>query len=95
MQVQIVFLTSAPRWVGGLKHYKEKENANTCEFREVGGYMRVHDLLLEDVGLVEEEYDGGALEPGISYDGFEQSLALLHTVLKSELQQIKRQQMKI
>lgn len=44
--------------------------------------MRVHDLLLQDVGLVEEEYDGGALEPGIGDDGFEQGLALLHTVLE-------------
>ncbi len=44
--------------------------------------MRVHDLLLEDVGLVEEKYDRGALEPGIGNDGFEQGLALLHTVLK-------------
>lgn len=44
--------------------------------------MRVHDLLLEDVGLVEEKNDRGALEPGIGYDGFEQGLALLHTVLK-------------
>lgn len=44
--------------------------------------MRVHDLLLEDVGLVEKEDDRGALEPGIGYDGFEQGLALLHTVLK-------------
>lgn len=54
----------------------------TCEFREVRGYVRVHDLLLQDVGLVEEEYDGGALEPGVGDDGFEQGLALLHTVLE-------------
>lgn len=45
--------------------------------------MRVHDLLLEDVRLVEEQYDGGTLEPGVGDDGFEQSLTLLHTVLKS------------
>lgn len=45
--------------------------------------MRVHDLLLEDVSLVEEKYDRGALEPGIGYDGFEQGHALLHTVLKN------------
>lgn len=44
--------------------------------------MRVHDLLLENVSLVEEEYDRGALEPRVSNDGFKQSLALLHTVLK-------------
>lgn len=56
--------------------------APTCELWEVGGQVRVHDLLLEDVRLVEEEDDGGALEPGVGYDGFEQGLALLHTVLK-------------
>lgn len=44
--------------------------------------MRVRDLLLEDVRLVEEEDDGGALEPGVGDDGFEQGLALLHAVLK-------------
>lgn len=43
--------------------------------------MRVHDLLLEDVGLVEKKYDRGALEPGISNDGLEQGFALLHAVL--------------
>lgn len=43
--------------------------------------MRVHDLLLQDVGLVEKQNDGGALEPGIRDDGFEQCLALLHAVL--------------
>ncbi len=53
--------------------------------------MRVHDLLLEDVGLVEEEYDRGAQEPGVCYDGFEQGLALLHTVLE-EMCKPKRQQ---
>lgn len=54
----------------------------TCEFREVAGYVRVHYLLLENVSLVEEQYDRGALEPGVGDDGFEQSFALLHTVLK-------------
>lgn len=46
--------------------------------------MRVHDLFLQDVGLVEKQYDGGALEPGIRDDRFEQRLALLHTVLPQE-----------
>lgn len=44
--------------------------------------MRVHDLLVQNVGLVEEQYDGGTLKPGVSDDGFKQSFALLHTVLK-------------
>lgn len=59
-----------------------RPNSPTCELREVRGQVRVHDLLLEDVRLVEEEDDGGALEPGVGDDGFEQGLALLHTVLK-------------
>lgn len=53
----------------------------TCEFRKVVCYVGVHDLLLEDVGLVEEKDDRGALEPGVGDDGFEQGLALLHTIL--------------
>ena len=44
--------------------------------------MRVYDLLLQDVGLVEEEDDGGALEPRVRDDRLKQSLALLHAVLK-------------
>lgn len=40
-----------------------------------------HDLLLQQVFLIKEEDDGGALEPGISDDGPEQSFALLHTIL--------------
>lgn len=40
-----------------------------------------HDLLLQQVFLIKEEDDGGALEPGISNDGPEQSFALLHTIL--------------
>lgn len=41
----------------------------------------MQDLLLEDVRLVEEQDDGGALEPRVCDDGLEQSLALLHAVL--------------
>lgn len=44
--------------------------------------MRVHDLLLEDVSLVEEKNDGGLLKPGVGDDCFEQGFALLHAVLK-------------
>jgi len=44
--------------------------------------VRVHNLLLEDVGLVEEKYDRGLLKPGVGDDGFEQSFALLHSVLR-------------
>lgn len=40
-----------------------------------------HDLLLQQVFLIKEEDDRGALEPGISDDGPEQSFALLHTIL--------------
>lgn len=48
--------------------------------------MWVHDLLLQDVGLVEKQDDGRALEPGICDDGFEQRLALFHAVLQQEKQ---------
>lgn len=44
--------------------------------------MRVHDLLFEDVGLVEEQNDGGLLKPGVGDDGFKQGFALLHAVLR-------------
>lgn len=40
------------------------------------------DLLLQDVGLVQKEDDGGALEPGVRDDGLEQGLALLHAILQ-------------
>lgn len=43
--------------------------------------MRIHDLLLQQVFLVEEEDDRGVLEPGICDDGPEQSFTLLHTIL--------------
>ena len=43
--------------------------------------MGVSDLLLQEVLLVEEQDDGGVLEPGICDDGPEQSLALLHPIL--------------
>lgn len=40
-----------------------------------------HDLLLQQVFLIKEENDRGALEPGIRDDGPEQSFALLHAIL--------------
>lgn len=43
--------------------------------------MRVHDFLLQQVDFVEEEDDGGALEPLVGDDGLEQRHALLHPVL--------------
>ena len=43
--------------------------------------MRIDDLLLEQVLLVEEEDDGRVLEPRVRDDGAEQSLRLLHPVL--------------
>lgn len=43
--------------------------------------MRIHDLLLQQVLLVEEEDDRGILEPGICDNGPEQSFTLLHSIL--------------
>ena len=43
--------------------------------------MRVHDLLFQQILLVEEQYDGRVLKPRIGDDGAEERLALLHAVL--------------
>lgn len=43
--------------------------------------MRVGDLLLQQILLVEEEDDGGVLEPWIRDYRPEQGFTLLHTVL--------------
>jgi len=44
------------------------------------------DLLLQDVGFVEEEDDRSAFEPGQFQDGAEQGQAFLHSVLGWEAQ---------
>lgn len=54
----------------------------TVKLREVVHQVGVGDLLLQKVLLVKEEDDRGVLEPGICDNGPEQSLALLHTVLR-------------
>lgn len=54
----------------------------TVVLREVIHQMRVHDLLLEQVLLVEEQDDGGVLEPRVRDDCPEQRFALLHAVLE-------------
>ena len=54
----------------------------TCVFGEVVGQVGEHDLLLQDVCLVEEQDDGGLLEPGVGDDGLKQRFALLHPVLR-------------
>lgn len=46
--------------------------------------MGEHDLLLQQVLLVQEEDDGGVLEPGICDDGPEQGFALLHAILTED-----------
>ena len=40
----------------------------------------MHDLLFQKVFLVEEEDDGGLLEPGVGDDGVEQMETLHHSV---------------
>lgn len=52
-----------------------------CILWEIGGEVREQNLLFQDVGLVEEEDDGGLLKPGVCDDGLKQSLALLHPIL--------------
>lgn len=46
--------------------------------------MGVGDLLLQQVGLVEEEDGGGVLEPGVGQDGGEQGQALRQPVLQEK-----------
>lgn len=53
----------------------------TVIFWKVINQVGTHDLLLQQVFLIKEEDDRGALEPGISDDGPEQSFALLHPIL--------------
>ena len=52
--------------------------------------MRVQDLLLENVFLVEEEDDGGMLEPGVGDDSFEESFRLLHAILWQKNQHLSQ-----
>lgn len=65
----------------------------TIKLWKVINQVGIHDLLLEQVLLVEEEDDRGVLEPGICDDGPEQSFTLLHTILtrsrRTERKQIK------
>lgn len=46
--------------------------------------MRVNNLLLQDVCLIEKENHRRLLEPRISDDGFKQSFTLLHAILGHE-----------
>lgn len=59
----------------------EKNNQTTVKLWEVVHKVRIHDLLLQEVLLIEEEDDRGVLKPRICDDGPEQSFALLHTIL--------------
>lgn len=43
--------------------------------------MRVHDFLLQYVDFVEEQDDGGFLEPLVVDDGLKQGHAFLHPIL--------------
>lgn len=53
----------------------------TLETGKVGSQVGGGDLLLQDVGFIEEEDDGCAFEPGKFQDGAKQGQTLLHSVL--------------
>lgn len=46
-------------------------SARALKLREVVDEMRVHDLLLQQILLIEEEDDGRVLEPRVRDDGLE------------------------
>lgn len=54
----------------------------TGEAGKVFLQVRGLDFVSQDVGLVEEEDDGGVLEPGRMDGGVEQRQALVHAVLQ-------------
>lgn len=58
----------------------------TCEVRKVFLEVRRLYFVGQDVGLVEEEDDGGAVEPRRMDGGVEQSQALVHAILGEEKQ---------
>ena len=53
--------------------------------------MRVHDLLLQQVLLVEEEDDRGVLEPGVCDYRPKQGFTLLHAVLLGHRRERERE----
>lgn len=55
---------------------------HTIKLGEVVDEMRVKDLLLEQILLVEKKYDRRVLEPRICDNRSEQRLRLFHTVLR-------------
>lgn len=56
--------------------------SGTCETGKVRLQVRGADLVLQDVRLVEEEDDGGVIEPRRVDGGGEEGQALLHAVLR-------------
>lgn len=56
----------------------------TVIFRKVVDQMRVHDFLLQQINLVEEQDDRGLFEPLVGDDCPEQGHALLHAILQKE-----------
>lgn len=61
----------------------------TCEAGEVSLQVGGLDFVRQDVGLVEEEDNGGVLEPGRVDGGVEECKALVHTVLQRQRQGLK------
>lgn len=65
-----------------MKRRHRDENQLTCEAGEVLLQVRAANLVGQNVGLVEEEDDGGVVEPRRMDGGVEQSKTLPHAVLR-------------
>lgn len=66
----------------------------TCEAGKVSLQVRGLDFVSQDVSLIEEEDNGGVLEPGGMDGGVEQCEALVHSVLQTQTESESRFEVK-